>query len=321
MKMKKRATSTLLSIVAVACFFHGAWADIDEFGRFQIAEEPTTPRISAMGGAGTALSGGGFGLYNPASPAFATAPFLSLEYGTLPGDPSGDLSKWKIESAWMFRKWFAGASLAVHSTDFQTTTPEGWLGNMSSFQAIQATLNGGFIIGRFACGHSFNFLQERNGDETYQVLTYSPGILFQLVPNKIALGASLLHYVRLDTSLARFAWFGGAIGLPRYVRAGVSWTDTLHRASLPFTAALDVVYSEVYKRLMVPVGLEVWVLPSLAARAGVRLNDQSTIAHFGVGVRSDFIAFDFDYGITRPVQGASIEQKWLLGLTLSLPGI
>jgi hypothetical protein len=131
------------------------------------------------------------------------------------------------------------------------------------------------------------------------------------------------NYVRLDTSLANFAWFGGAISLPRYVRAGAAWTDTIKAASMPFTAAADLVYSEVYKRLTVPVGFELWVLPCFAARLGVPIHDQSDLVHFGVGVRVRSITCDFDYGLSQPglIPGASIEQKWLLALSYSLPAL
>ncbi len=295
--------------------------NFNEMGRLQIADEPTTPRLSAMGGAGTAIPGGGFGFYNAASPAFAELPFIAVEYGSLPGDDNtGDLTKSKLEAAWTFRKWFAGASLATWSTDFLTSTEQG-IGPSSSWQLLEASLTGGFKIGRFAMGNCFDFYQDRMGDVVDdQALTYSPGFLFNLVPGTVTLGGSLRNYVRLDTSLARFAWFGGAIGLPRYVRAGAAWTDTLKQAAMPFTAAADIEYSEVYQRLMIPLGLEAWILPCLAARVGVPIHHPSDIVHFGVGLRINSITCDFDYGVTQPslISGASYEQKWLLGLSYAL---
>ena len=292
-----------------------------QFGRFSIAEEPTGARTASMGSAGTALAGGGFGCYNPASPAFATVPFLTVEYGSQPDD----LSKSLIETAWMFRKWFAGASLRVHTTDYIVTTEqsEGPEGPVSSNQVMQAAIAGGYICGRLAAGSSLNFFQERIGDQTYHALTWSPGILFQLIPNSLTVGASLLHYLRLDTTGSRWyrtpaAWYQTARGLPRYARAGIAWSDTLRRWTLPYTAACDVVYSDVYERFMVPIGAEVWLLPSIAARAGVHLHHPTEIAHFGVGLRWSSLAFDFDYGIAKLVSGADLETKWLFGLTYSL---
>lgn len=289
------------------------------YGRFSIAEEPTTPRISAMGSAGTALVGGGFGCYNPASPAFAAAPYLTLEYGKVPGD----LSKSLIETAWMFSRWFAGASLRFHSTDWQTATEQG-TGAMSSDQAMQAVATGGFTWGRFASGHGFSFLHERIGDQSVRAFTYSAGIMFLLVPDKVTLGASMLHYLRLDTLgspkyKTPLAWRYGAIGLPRYVRAGAAWNDTVPRAALPFTIAADVIYSDVYDCLMAPLGAEVWILPYLAARAGTWIHHPAELAHFGVGLRWSSVAFDFDYGITKLLKSADPEPKWLMGLTYTLP--
>jgi len=288
------------------------------YGYFQIAEVPTNPRISAMGSAGTALSGGGFSSYNPASPAFAEVPFLSLEYGSQPGD----FSKSKIETSWMFPRWFAGASLVVHTTDWQMANEQG-VGGMSSYQSLLATLTGGYIWGRFAAGSSINFLQERIGDQAWHAFTYSPGILFQLVPNSITIGASLSHYLRFDTTGSPWyktpmVWYRSAKGFPRYARAGIAWCDTVERWTLPFTAVCDFVYSDVYEKFMVPLGAEVWVLPSLAARAGLYINHPTEIAHFGVGIRLNFIEFDFDYGISQLISDATPEAKWMFGLTYLL---
>lgn len=287
------------------------------YGYFQIAEEPTNPRISAMGSAGTALSGPGFSSYNPASPAFAEVPFLSLEYGSQPGN----YSKSKVETSWMFPRWFAGASLVVHTTDWQMANEQG-VGGMSSYQSLLATMTGGYVYGRFAAGSSFNLFQERIGEQSWHAFTWCPGVLFQLVPNSITIGASLLHYLRFDTTGSPWyttpvVWYRSARGYPRYARAGIAWRDTVQRWALPFTAACDFVYSDVYERFMVPLGVEAWVLPSLAVRAGVHINHPTEIVHFGVGIRLNFIEFDFDYGISQLVSDASPEAKWLFGLTYS----
>jgi hypothetical protein len=300
----------------------GAFAQV---GQFQIGDEPTSPRISSMGSAGTALGGKGFCEYNPASPAFAPAPFLSAEFGQLPGD----MSKSMVETAWMFPRWFGGASMRVQSTDFgvtseQTVGPDGV--PLSSNQSLQACLTGGFTFGngRFASGHSLDFFQERIGDKVYRAWTYSTGIVYRLLPGRMTLGASMLNYIRLDTvckpwyTTFRDGWYRGAWGLPRYARAGGAWSDTLRQASLPFTVACDLTYSDVYDRFMVPLGAEVWITPYLAARAGIRINHPTDKFHFGTGVRWSNIAFDFDYGITQPVADATIEPKWLFGLTYSL---
>jgi hypothetical protein len=295
-----------------------------QYGEFQIGDEPPNPRVSAMGSAGTALSGKGFCFYNPASPAFAPAPFVSAEFGQLPGD----MSKSMVETAWMFPQWFVGASLRVQSTDFgitteQTSDPAG--APLGSDQTMQATLTGGFTFcdGRFAFGNSLNFYHEQLYDNVLRAWTWSPGIVFRLIQDRVTLGASMLNYVRLDTVLSPWyktpkAWYQGAWGLPRYARAGVAWTDTLRSESMPFTLACDFVYSDVYDRLLVPIGGELWITPYLAARAGMQINHPTDRVHFGAGVRWSNIVFDFDYGITQPVAGADIESKWLFALTYNL---
>ncbi|MBN2188048.1 MAG: hypothetical protein JW699_01235 [Chitinispirillaceae bacterium] len=291
------------------------------FGLFQIAEVPTTPRVAAMGGAGAAIAGGGFGVYNPASPAFADAPFLSCEFGREPGD----LSRARLESSWMFPKWFAGASFQFRSAGFFVTDERTDETTMNAATAINhallATATGGYVFGRLAAGSALNFFEERIGDQSWHAFTFSPGVLFQLVPGAVTIGASLSNYLRLDTVGSPWyatpvVWYRAARGFPRYARAGIAWSDTLRRWDLPFVAAGDFVYSDVYERSMVPIGAEVRILPSLAARAGACINHPSEIVHFGVGIYLENIRFDFDYGISRAV--SDVEAKWLFGLTYSL---
>jgi hypothetical protein len=318
--MLKFSLRVMARAVQVAALAAGA-ACAGSYGFFQIAEIPAVPRTSSMGGAGVALAGGGFGVYNPASPAFAEAPFLSLEFGSEPGD----LSKARIESSWMFPKWFAGASLQVRSTGFFITnerTDETTMQNAPAFdQALLATATGGYIFGRLAAGGSFNFFQERIGDQLWHALTFSPGVLFELVPNSITLGASLSHYLRVDTTVSPWyktplIWYRSAKGYPRYARAGVAWRDTVRRWALPFTTACDFMYSDVYERLMIPIGAEVWMLPSLAARAGVCINHPADIVHFGIGLRMQNLRFDVDYGVFRAV--FDNEAKWLFGFSYQI---
>ena len=293
------------------------------YGLFQIADVPTTPRVSAMGGAGAAIAGGGFGVYNPASPAFADAPFLSFEFGREPGD----LTRARLESSWMFPKWFAGASLQFRSTVFYVTkwdgtTDETTMNAAPSYNhAMLATVTGGYIFGRLAVGSALNFFEERIGDKSWHAFTFSPGVLFQLVPDAITLGASLSNYLRFDTTVSPWyktpvAWYRSARGFPRYARAGIAWSDTVRRWELPYVAACDFVYSDVYERLMVPLGAEVRILPLLVARAGACINHQADIVHFGVGIFLQNIRFDFDYGISHAV--SDIEARWLFGLNYSL---
>jgi hypothetical protein len=316
---KKSTVIALTSVIALSVASVFA-----QYGEFQIGDEPVSPRLSAMGSAGAALPGGGFCFYNPASPAFAPAPFLSAEFGQIPGD----LSRSLVETAWMFPRWFAGASMRVHSVDFGVTTEQTddpASAPLSTEQSLQACLDGGFAFesGRAAAGATLNFFQQRTHDQIYRAWTLSPGIVYRLVPGKVNLAASLDNFIRLDTARSPWyrtprAWYEGARALPRYARVGGAWTDTLRAAVIPFTLACDVVYSEVYDLVMVPIGAEAWVTPYLAARAGVRINHPTDKAHFGAGVRWSNIMFDFDYGITQPVASAALESKWLFGLTYTL---
>jgi hypothetical protein len=313
----------MIAMVAVVCFLTKSNLFAD-YGYFVIAEEPCSPRISAMGGAGTALPGGAFACYNPAAPAFATAPYLSLEYGKLPGD----MGKSLIETAWMFPKWFAGGSLRVHSTDWTMTNeqydPDVHPGATASDQSLQVTVTGGFTIGRFASGHALNFFQERIGNYALHALTYSPGVMYQVMPGRLTVGASAQHYFRIDTSESPWyrtpkAWYSYARGLlPRYVRSGAAWTDTLSKTATPYTVAADIVYADAYDRVMVPFGVEVWLLPYLAARAGMRFNHPTDLAHFGVGLRFSNLNIDLDYGLQRLTSSSTTESKWLLGFSYAL---
>jgi hypothetical protein len=290
-----------------------------EYPHFFIAEEPVNPRKSAMGGVGVALDGGGFCFYNPALIALTRSPFVGIEYGQQAG---GDLSKSLIETAWMFPSWFTGASILVHSTDFQVGKETG-VGEMSSNQIFDATIVGGYRRGSFASGHALTALSERIGDYTFNAVTYSTGATYQIIPGSLTAGASLFHYVRFDTTGTPWTktpgeWYRSAKGLPRMVRGGVAWKDTMNNSA--YTLAADLLYSEIDGRLTVPLGAEVWLLPSLAARIGGKLfNRRGDLLHMGCGIRWSSLAFDFDYGFDRPpVPTADLEPKWLFGLTYSL---
>ncbi|MBN2035176.1 MAG: hypothetical protein JW768_00405 [Chitinispirillaceae bacterium] len=285
---------------------------------FYFLEEPVHPRASAMGGAGTALCGGGFNVYNPASSALAELPFVGIEYGQ---QPDG-LKKAMLETAWMFPSWFAGASFLMHSVDFQTSTFDGKLGTMSSGQEFGPAITAGYRYGPFASGHTVTLASERIADYSMRVMTYSTGAVYEIFPGALVAGASLMHYLRLDTlrrplSKAPRAWYRSAIGLPRMARLGIAWSDTL-AGEIPFTVALDGVYRDIDSRVMVPIGAEFQLLPSLAVRMGKPFYHQTEILHAGCGIRWLSMGFDFDYGLSRLVKGGPLEQKWLFGLTYSL---
>ena len=290
----------------------------EENPRFFFAEEPVGPRTTAMGCVGAAIDGGGFSFYNPASIAFADAPFIGMEFGR----QGGGLSKSLIQTAWMFPSWFVGAVMPVQSNDWQIGTEQG-VGAMSSNQMFGPTIAGGYRYGPFATGHAIIVLNERIGEYAMHAITYSTGVTYRIIPGSLTAGASAYHFFRFDTLRTPWTkiprgWYRSAKGLPRMIRVGVAWNDTLF-SECACTFAADLCYRDMSDRLMVPVGAEVWILPWIAARAGKRFNHPGDLLHAGCGIRWSSLAFDFDYSFDKPpVPGADLEPKWLFGLTYSL---
>jgi hypothetical protein len=322
---RKRRTITMRTNILIVAVFTVAGAagalipsQAEDYGHFFFAEEPVSPRKSAMGGAGAALDGGGFSFYNPASIALSQSPYVGIEYGL----QGGGLYKSGIETTWMFPSWFVGAALPVQSNDWQIGTEQG-TGAMSSNQMFGPTIAGGYRRGPFATGHAITLLSERIGDYAMHAVTYSTGVTYRIIPGALTAGASAYHYLRFDTLRTPWTkiprgWRRSAKGLPRMVRAGAAWTDTLY-SDLPCTFAADLLYRDISDRLMVSVGTEVWILPWIAARAGKRFNHPTDVLHVGCGIRWSSLAFDFDYSFDKPpAPGADLEPKWLFGLTYSL---
>jgi hypothetical protein len=330
---KKRTITMQMNILIVAAFAIAGAAgalvpsQAEEYPHFFFAEEPVNPRNTAMGCTGAALDGGGFSFYNPASIAFAKSPFIGMEFG----QQGGGLSKSLIETAWMFQSWFVGAVMPVQSTDWQIANEQD-MGAMSSNQMFGPTIAGGYHYGPFATGHAIMLLNERIGDYAIHAVTYSTGVIYRIIPGSLAAGASAYHYLRFDpfrssrTGIPR-GWYQSAKGLPRMVRAGVAWSDTV--IEIPYTVAADIVFRDVvsddpdYKdstrRFMAPIGIEAWILPWIAARIGKRFNHPGDLLHIGCGLRWSSLAFNFDYALDRPpAPGADLEPKWLFGLTYSL---
>jgi hypothetical protein len=199
---------------------------------------------------------------------------------------------------------------------------------MSSGQEFGPAFTAGYRYGPFASGHTITLASERIADYSMRMVTYSTGAVYAVIPGTLIAGASLMHYLRLDTvrspiSKTPRTWYRSAIGLPRTARLGIAWSDTM-AGEIPFTVALDGVYRDIDRdidsvRIIVPVGAEFQMLPSLFLRIGKPFNHPTEIFHAGCGIRWLSIGFDFDYGLSRLVEGSSLEQKWLFGLTYSLP--
>jgi hypothetical protein len=307
-----------MTVAAVLLFFvHSVVGE--EYPRFFFAEEPINPRTTAMGCAGAALDGGGFSFYNPASIALAGSPFVGMEFG----QQGGGLSKSLIETAWMFPSWFVGIAMPVQSNDWQIGT-EQEMGAISSNQMFGPTIAGGYLRGPFALGGAIMALNERIGDFAMHAVTFNTGVTWRIIPGSLTAGASAYHFIRFDTLRTPWTkiprgWYRSAKGLPRMVRAGVAWNDTVS-SGIPYTVAADLLYRDIDGRLIVPIGIEAWVLPSIAVRMGKKLFDRrGDLLHMGCGLRWSSLAFNFDYALDRPpVSGADLEPKWLFGLTYSV---
>jgi hypothetical protein len=305
------------AVAGILAWGAGGASHAFEDPRFYFAEEPVNARNTAMGCTGAALDGGGFSYYNPASMAFVEAPFVGAEIGR----QGGGLSKSLMQTAWMFRSWFVGAAMPVQSNDWQIGTEQG-VGATSSNQMFGPTIAGGYRYGPLAIGNALMVMNERIGDFSMHAVTYSTGVMYRIIPGSLTAGASAFHYFRIDPLRSSTigiprGWYQSARGLPRMARAGAAWTDTVNDIS--YSAATDIVYRNLDERFMVPVGIEVWILPWIAARMGKRFNHPADLLHVGCGIRWSTLAFDFDYSFDRPpVPGADLEPKWIVGLTYSL---
>lgn len=283
---------------------------------FGFTEDPINSRAIGMGAAGSGLSGnGGYGFYNPALPALNKKPYFSFDFAR----QYGDLGRANAELSWIFEKWFIGAGFLSQSTgNFKITTEQGIIdGATGSDQSTMAFLNTGFISGNFALGITLNGIQDKIFEYTSYGVSGSIGAVYTIFPDQLYIGAAVLHAGKnssfLDTTHALHKQ-----KMPLTVRGGLSWSDTI-RGRLPYTCAFDVVYSQNYRTVMVPVGLEVWPHPALALRVGKRFNFNSDLFSLGLGLRFSNIGFDAAFTPTKTVSDLGI--KGSVGLSYYLPSI
>jgi hypothetical protein len=316
MYFKAMNKSTALCAIACAAVFTMPFAEVLDNAAitgFQLLEEPVNPVAIAMGSAGTALPSRGFAYYNPALPSLSRAPYVSVEYA---GYPAGDYSHPQFETAWPFKKWFAGVSLQTQSIDDITSTDYfGRIGSEFSAQTTHAAVAAGFTKGHFSAGLSLNGVQERIAEYSGYAVTAGVGAVFSAYPGKLIFGISAIHAVgsttgMLDTSLT---WGEGA-RLPKTGRAGVSWTDTIKKFG--YSAAVDAVFRNADRRIMVPVGIEIRPFEQVAIRAGKRFNHDTELFNIGAGLNIQPLSFDFSYTVPKLV--AEIEPKWCISLTYML---
>jgi len=276
-------------------------------------EEPINSRTSAMGTAGTALSnGGGFSFFNPALP-FLNRPYVSLEFGKL----YEDLGRGQVELSTNFPKWFLAASFQSQSIEFPYADERGPKDAYGSEQGLMATLSLGIKRERFAIGVAVNGIHERIANDYSYGLTGSAGAIYNVIPEKMAAGVAILHFSGrntgfIDSSDNHFRHDE----LPMNARAGVSWTDSV-KGKIPYTVSTDIAYSFNHEKLMVPIGLEAWVLPMLALRLGKRINHPTDVLTMGIGLNLANLNYDVTFIPIRYER--DLEMKWTMQLTYGLP--
>jgi len=299
----------ILSII-LTCIL--AFAGNERGYGFLMLEEPVSPRKISMGSAGIALGGDGFRYYNPALPFFSGHPYASIEFGQMPGG----VNRGGFESALIFPTSFVAVGFYSSSVDFETRDERGF-GAAASSGTTTGSLAGGFIRDGLAVGISAQIVQDRIWIyDTYNAFTLSGGLGYKFLDGKLSVGAAGFHGIAKSNGFGdnTSKWHDGRV--PRFARAGAAWTDTV--TTFPFTAAADIVYRDEDKTISVPVGAEVWVLPSIALRIGKRFGWESEIFSLGIGFNIDNISFDAAF--VPSVLVDDYELKWSMGFSYNLGG-
>jgi|WetSurMetagenome_2_1015567.scaffolds.fasta_scaffold00026_16 hypothetical protein len=291
---------------------------------FQFLDYLASPRQIAMGRAGTALPGPGFGSYNPASPALSDRPYLNLGYAPLPWENTMAF----CEGAWPFLNMFAGLAFTneyiggiipadfVNGPDYNV--PGSYNGSMLSLCFGYR----GEALGLALC---LNGLQERIVSYTSYGLSVSAGLTYRLIPERLSLGVAIFQLGSTTGGLDETRHFGAGAPLPRSGRAGAAWSDTLFKVA--YTIAADVVYravgngltsaSQFFQRVSVPVGIEAWPTKYIALRLGKRFNYETDVISFGAGLRFAMLTFDMSCDVSSWV--SSVDFNPYFALTYTLP--
>ncbi|HAJ80101.1 MAG TPA: hypothetical protein DCO75_10050, partial [Fibrobacteres bacterium] len=286
---------------------------------FQFLEEPTTPRLIAMGNAGTAMQGSGFSYYNPAQPFFSDNNMVTIGYSPLPGD----LTTFFGEASWYIQKMFAGVHISNFSIkDIYSSDKTGVNYNISGSSASTiVSLDMGYKGELLGLGLNVNGMQDRILTMTAYAVSVSAGAAYWLVPKKLSIGVAVLN---IGTSTG-YNYYDDNLGdgerLPRSGRVGAAYCDTLE--NMPFSVACDVVYRDVgnklhsvkdaVPRITVPLGIEVWPIQYAAIRVGKRINFETEIISFGAALRFNPLTMDMSFVITD-LEG-DVEVKPTIALT------
>jgi hypothetical protein len=283
---------------------------------FLMLEEPVNPRNVAMGSVGTALGGAGFRYYNPVLPFFAETPYVTAEFGQIPGG----MNWGGFESSLVFPEWFSAVSFHTTSIDFETRDERGY-GVGATSATTMGALGVGYIRDNMSAGVSFNMVEDRIWVEAhYAAFALSGGLGYKLFDKKLNLGAAGFYGVGWSRgygdSASAAVWEKGWKRIPKFARAGAAWLDTLK--SFPYTAAVDAVYRDDDGTFTVPVGISVRVLPVLDLRVGKRIGWESEIVSLGIGLNIDKISFDAAF--VPSVLVSDYEIKWSMAFTYGLGG-
>jgi hypothetical protein len=298
----------LLAIVVSGTAFakNAGWAF------YEFLEDPINTRSVSMGSAGTALpENRGIYFYNPALPSITSRTYASFDYGR----QYSDLDRAHIESAIIAKTWFLDFGFTSHSTgEFKVADETGVYNDYTqSNQSIVGVLGGGFIQDNYSAALTFTGIQSKIGEYSSYGLCGNAGIIVTLIDKKLYAGASALNIGRNSSYFDKHNL--NLDYLPFTVRGGVSWNDTLNK-KYAFSIAADVVYSKNYQTVMVPLGVEFWLFPVLAIRAGKRINFESELFSIGVGLKVANIVFDASFVPSRT--GEDFGLKWSSGLTYSI---
>jgi hypothetical protein len=298
----------LLISLSSALFAQGA--------NFGYTEEPVSPRAVGMGCTGAATAQGGFAYYNPAAIPAAESSFIAFDYGQQWSDRNHTL----LETGWIFPQWFIGASFMTQSVDFQLTdyTGSDILPGKGTEQASALSLALGWRGERYTIAAAANGLHHHIYDRDAYALSASGGMTFAVLPGRLSAGAALVQAGRLHRGFydSRFEFHRDQ--MPTTGRIGVNWNDTIV-GKLPVNIAVDAAYSSNYRKVNIPVGVEIRPLKPLAIRVGKRFNFESDLITLGVGIKWQNIAFDASF--TPSTLEGDADLKWLMGLRYSLAPI
>ena len=310
--MKTKVFTVILSICSGSVFAQMYYSGAEN--GFQFLEQSYDCRIAAMGGAGSAQSGQGFSLYNPAMIGSGVAQQVAARYGQLPGD----LSKTSVEATLRTDLYFAGFSAMTQTINNIVRTTEQGEGLSYSAPSTVLSLGAGFIRDAYRVGVCVNGFEDRVAPESPQRgLSISAGGQYDCIPGMLTIGIAAFHQVLSASAFSRENIMrAGDPVVPRTLRAGAVWTDTIHGIGL--CSAVDLVYKESNRSMQVPIGIEVQPIKYTSLRLGKKFDigrdlESNEICTIGLGITYAPLSVDL---VFVPTQfGSDTELAWNVGVT------